>query len=126
MALWGDALVPLEPGHVALISQSGNLAVNALSARRGLRLHTVVSCGNQAVLEAADYLLALRARTSVRSVALNLEDDGDGAKLCEALAACADAGSGWRCSRSAPRRRERRRPPPTPAPSPATSGCSPR
>ena len=94
VALWGDALVPLEPGHVALISQSGNLAVNALSARRGLRLHTIVSCGNQAVLDAADYLLALARDEDVRSVALNLEDDGDGAKLCEALAACADAGIG--------------------------------
>ena len=49
-ALWGDALVPGEAGHVAVISQSGNVAVNALAARRGLRLHTVVSCGNQGVL----------------------------------------------------------------------------
>jgi acetate---CoA ligase (ADP-forming) len=94
VALWGDALVPAEPGHVALISQSGNLAVNALSARRGLRLHTVVSCGNQAVLDAADFLLALAEEDDVRSVALNLEDDGDGAKLCEGLAACANAGIG--------------------------------
>src|SRR6185437_4489372 len=52
-ALWGDALRPQEAGHVALVSQSGNVAVNALATRRGLRLHTVVSCGNQAVLSAA-------------------------------------------------------------------------
>ncbi len=93
-ALWGDALVPAEAGHVAVISQSGNVAVNALAARRGLRLHTVVSCGNQAVVEAGDWLDALAQREGVRSVALFLESDGDGARLCEALARCADAGIG--------------------------------
>jgi acetyl-CoA synthetase len=93
-ALWGDALVPAEAGHVAVISQSGNVAVNALAARRGLRLHTVVSCGNQAVVDAGDWLHALAQREGVRSVALFLESDGDGARLCEALALCADAGIG--------------------------------
>ena len=93
-ALWGDALVPREAGHVAVISQSGNVAVNALAARRGLRLHTVVSCGNQAVVDAGDWLHAIAQRDGVRSVALFLESDGDGARLCEALALCADAGIG--------------------------------
>ena len=93
-ALWGDALVPGEAGHVAVISQSGNVAVNALAARRGLRLHTVVSCGNQAVVDAGDWLHAIAQREGVRSVALFLESDGDGARLCEALALCADAGIG--------------------------------
>jgi acetate---CoA ligase (ADP-forming) len=91
-ALWGDALRPREAGHVALISQSGNVAVNALATRRGLRFHTVVSCGNQAVLSAADYLEHLGRDEDVRSVALYLEDDGDGARLCEALAVCAESG----------------------------------
>ena len=79
---------------MAVISQSGNVAVNALAARRGLRLHTVVSCGNQAVVDAGDWLHALATRDGVRSVALFLESDGDGARLCEALALCADAGVG--------------------------------
>lgn len=91
VALWGDALGPLESGWVALISQSGNVAVNALCARRGLRFHTVIASGNQAVLSAADYLQFLAAQAEVRSVALYLEDDG-GLGLCDALAACADAG----------------------------------
>ena len=91
-ALWGDALVPQEPGHVALVSQSGNLAVNALATRRGLRLHTAISSGNEAVLTTPDYLEHLAAEPEVRSVALLIEDDGDGARLCDALAACADAG----------------------------------
>ena len=93
-ALWGDALVPREPGHVALVSQSGNLAVNALATRRGLRLHTAISSGNETVLTTPDYLEHLAAEPEVRSVALLIEDDGDGARLCDALAACADAGVG--------------------------------
>jgi acetate---CoA ligase (ADP-forming) len=93
-ALWGDAFVPREAGHVAVVSQSGNVAVNALAARRGLRLHTVVSCGNQAVVDAGDWLDAVAQQDGVRSVALFLESEGDGACLCEALARCADAGIG--------------------------------
>jgi acetyl-CoA synthetase len=93
-AIWGDALVPREGGHVALISQSGNVAVNALGSARGLRLHTVVSCGNQAVVDASDWLAALAEDEGVRSIALFLEADGDGARLCEALARCAEAGVG--------------------------------
>ena len=93
-ALWGDALRPQEPGGVALVSQSGNLAVNALATRRGLRLHTVVSCGNQAVLDAGDLLAFLAEDPGVRAVALYLEDDGDAPRLCEALASCTDRGVG--------------------------------
>ncbi len=92
-AMWGDALPVRETGHVALVSQSGNVAVNALAAMRGLRFHTVVSSGNQAVLRASDYLTALAADEDVHAIALYLEDDGDGAALCDALAACADAGT---------------------------------
>jgi acetyl-CoA synthetase len=89
-ALWGDALPPSHAGPVVLVSQSGNLAVNALSARRGLRFHTVVAGGNQSVLNAADYLEFLAAEEGVGAIALYLEDDG-GPRLCEGLAACADA-----------------------------------
>ncbi len=94
VALWGDTIEPREAGPVALISQSGNVAVNALASRRGLGLHTVVSCGNQAVLGAADFLEALVERDGVRSVALYLEADGDGAQWCAVLERCAAAGIG--------------------------------
>ena len=91
-ALWGDALAPHEDaGAVVLISQSGNVAVNALATRRGLRFHTVIASGNQAVLSAADFLAFLAGADDVASVALYLEDDGD-PSLCDALAACADVG----------------------------------
>jgi acetate---CoA ligase (ADP-forming) len=90
--MWGDSVAPLEPGGVAMISQSGNVAVNALGSRRGIRYHTVLSTGNQAVLDASDWLGAICEREGVRSVALFLEEDGDGARLAESLARCADRG----------------------------------
>jgi acyl-CoA synthetase (NDP forming) len=93
-ALWGDALTAPEPGHVALVSQSGNLVVNALAARRGLRLHTAVSSGNEAVVSAADWVAWLAGEDGVRSIALLLESPGDGGTLCEALARCAERGIG--------------------------------
>jgi acetate---CoA ligase (ADP-forming) len=89
-ALWGDAFSVPEAGPVALVSQSGNVAVNALATRRGLRFHTVIASGNQAVLSAADYLAFLSGETCVGAVALYLEDDG-GPGLVDGLAACADA-----------------------------------
>jgi len=91
VALWGDALTPRESGAVALISQSGNVAVNALATRRGLRFHTVIASGNQAVVGAAEYLSFLAGADGVGAVALYLEDDG-GPGLCDGLAACAHAG----------------------------------
>ncbi len=90
-ALWGDALNEIEPGALVLISQSGNVAVNALAARRGLRFHTVIASGNQAVLSASDYLAHFATQEGVGAAALYLEDDG-GPGLCDGLAACADAG----------------------------------
>jgi acetate---CoA ligase (ADP-forming) len=94
VALWGDALAPREAGRVALVSQSGNVAVNALATRRGLRLHTVVSCGNSVGLDPAEWIAALAAEEGVGSIAAYLEGDGDGARLCEALARCAERGVG--------------------------------
>ncbi|HET9720613.1 MAG TPA: acetate--CoA ligase family protein [Solirubrobacteraceae bacterium] len=91
VALWGDAFEPREAGHVALVAQSGNVAVNALASHRGLRLHTAIASGNQAILSAADYLTFLAEEEGLASIALYLEDDG-GPELCESLARCAEAG----------------------------------
>ena len=76
--MWGDAVEPFEPGPVAMISQSGNVAVNALGSKRGLRFHTVISTGNQAVMDASDWLSAMASADGVRSVAMFLEGDGEG------------------------------------------------
>ncbi len=94
VALWGDALRPLEPGRVALVSQSGNVAVNTLTTLRGLRLHTVISCGNSAALDPAEWIAQLAREEGVGSIAVYLEADGDGARLALALAECAERGVG--------------------------------
>ena len=88
--LWGDTVEPLRPGGVAMVSQSGNIAVNAIGSRRGIDFHTVVSTGNQAVLDASDWLGTLAAVDGVRSIALFCESDGDGPRLAEALARCSE------------------------------------
>ena len=93
-AMWGDSAPPLEPGPVAMVSQSGNVAVNALGSLRGIGWHTLVSTGNQTVCDASDWLAAIAELDGVGSVALFLESDGDGAALAEALARCAEAGIG--------------------------------
>ncbi len=92
--MWGDSVQALQPGGVAMISQSGNVAVNALGSRRGIGFHTVISTGNQAVCDASDWLGALSAQDGVRSVALFLESDGDGERFAGALASCAERGIG--------------------------------
>ena len=90
--------MPRPAGRVALVSQSGNVAVNALAVGRGLRFHTVASVGNQAVLDAAALLAALVEEEDVGSVALFLESDGDGARAGpRAGARRRSAGSASRC-----------------------------
>ena len=79
---------------MALVSQSGNVAVNTLATRRGLRLHTVVSCGNSVGVDPAEWVGHLAGDEGVGSIALYLEGDGDGTALCEALARCAENGVG--------------------------------
>ncbi len=92
--LWGDSVQRLQQGPVALITQSGNVGVNALGSRRGIGFHTVVSTGNQAVVEASDWIEAVCVLDGVGSIALFLESDGDGARLARALARCAERGVG--------------------------------
>ena len=89
--LWGDSVpAGIGAGSVAMISQSGNVAVNAIGSKRGIGFHTMVSTGNQAVLDTGDWLGAIAELDGVRAIALFQETDGDGAKLAEALATCAE------------------------------------
>jgi acetyl-CoA synthetase len=88
--MWGDNVAVGASGGIALITQSGNLGVVALASRRGIAWHTVVSVGNSAVVDAADSLSYLAGADGVRSVALYLEGDGDGAKWADACARCVE------------------------------------
>ena len=90
-ALWGDDVrLPEVAGSIALVTQSGNVGVVSLAHRQGLGLHTVVSLGNAAVVDAAAVIAQLAGTDGVRVIAMYAEADGDGARLCEALALCAE------------------------------------
>ncbi len=73
----------LPAGEIALISQSGNLALELarLAAASGLGFSRFVSLGNQADLVAADLLDELAAHERTRVIALYLEDFRDGRAL---------------------------------------------
>lgn len=89
--LWGDAVaLPEVAGGVALISDSGNIGVVGMAHRSGEGLHTVVSVGNAAVIDAPTLLGEIALLEGVRAIALYVEGDGDGAAWCEALARCAE------------------------------------
>jgi acyl-CoA synthetase (NDP forming) len=85
---------PLPSGSVALISQSGNLALELarLAVASGLGFSRFASLGNQADLVAADFLDALAGHERTRVVGLYLEDFSDGRVFVTAAARATEAG----------------------------------
>jgi acyl-CoA synthetase (NDP forming) len=74
VALWTPRYASdLVPGPVAVISQSGTMALMLCQDERQLGLAHVVTCGNEAVLGAADYLDYVVRDDNVRTVLLFLE-----------------------------------------------------
>ncbi|HEY5423562.1 MAG TPA: acetate--CoA ligase family protein [Ilumatobacteraceae bacterium] len=74
VALWPDehGMQSLDRG-VAIVSQSGNVAVNLTFQQRGLRLGTIVSVGNQASIGMEDCIDAFLDDGRVTSIGLFLE-----------------------------------------------------
>ena len=66
---------PLEPGGIALLSQSGAMLLqfHRLGQARGIGLAYTVSIGNEAMLDAADFLDELLGRSEVRVLGALLE-----------------------------------------------------
>ena len=79
----------LTPGGVSLISQSGGLtnAVTELGASRNIGFNYIISSGNEAVVEMADYIEYLADDPETRVIACIMEGARDGAKLRRVLAA---------------------------------------
>ncbi len=79
--------VPLEPGKIGVISQSGGLGGDVINygARRGLRFSKVVSIGNAADVTAGDMLDYLAGDPSAEVIGLYLEGLTDGERVVEAL-----------------------------------------
>ena len=91
VALWPDehGMVPLQRG-VAIVSQSGNVAVNLTFQQRGLRLGMIVSVGNQAGVGTEDCIAALLDDPRITAIGLFLEAARD-AQQFAAVAARAHA-----------------------------------
>ena len=81
-------------GSVALVSQSGNLALELglLAADRGLGFSRFVSLGNQADLHANEVIADLAAHDATRVIAVYAEDFADGRQFVEAALRAHDAG----------------------------------
>ncbi len=79
--------LPQEPGAVALISQSGNLAVELVcrSAARGVRFSRVISYGNALDLDEADFLEYLAQDDRTQVIGAYLEGVKDGRRFLAAL-----------------------------------------
>ena len=84
-ALWPDlhGLVRAESG-VAIVSQSGNIALNLTMQRRGLDISYVISLGNQAGVGLAEVFEALVADPAVTGVGLYIEAIDDVARFAAA------------------------------------------
>ena len=91
----GLDLAPTLPvGDVAVLSQSGNLALDlaGLMADRGLGVSRFVSVGNQADLGVVDLMAACVEHDATRAVAVYAEDVVDGRGFVEAARALRAAG----------------------------------
>lgn len=95
IALWPDqhGCLPIDDGRgVAIISQSGNLALNLTMQARGLPVGYVISVGNCADVTPADLIEALIADQRVSAIGLHLEGLGSAARFSQACLAARRAG----------------------------------
>lgn len=77
--------VPLDPGSVGAFSQSGSFVDYLVwfLSDKGLRFSTVVSCGNECDLVAADYLEYLGADEQTKTIVSYMEGVEDGRRFFE-------------------------------------------
>jgi acetate---CoA ligase (ADP-forming) len=84
-AIWTALhLGELRPGPIAVISQSGSMALVLAQDERNLGLAYLVTAGNEAVLSAADYLDYVVRDERVKTVLLFLESIRDPARFAAA------------------------------------------
>ena len=72
-ALYMDTVYPYDPGHVALVAESGSVLTSLLNNKWGARWSHAISCGNEAVTTAADVLSYLVELDGVTAVCAELE-----------------------------------------------------
>jgi acetate---CoA ligase (ADP-forming) len=78
----------LQTGVISMVSQSGGIGTNAFSVAQevGFGFRYLVSSGNEAAVNFADYLYALACDDGTRVIAAYLEGVSDGPKFAHALA----------------------------------------
>jgi acyl-CoA synthetase (NDP forming) len=78
VALWPSTHggEPVERG-IALVSQSGNIAINLTMTSRSIPIAHVISAGNQAMLEIGDYIVPLVDDPRVTAIGLYMEGLND-------------------------------------------------
>lgn len=95
VALWPDqhGCLPIDAGRgIAIVSQSGNLALNFTMQTRGLPIGYVISVGNCADVTPADLIEALIQDERVSAIGLHLEGLGSVARFSSACLAARAAG----------------------------------
>ena len=95
VALWPDqhGCLPIDAGRgIAIVSQSGNLALNFTMQTRGLPIGYVISVGNCADVTPADLIEALIQDERVSAIGLHLEGLGSVVRFSEACLAARAAG----------------------------------
>jgi acyl-CoA synthetase (NDP forming) len=85
-SLSATAHLTLPGGDIAVVSQSGGIGMElgCLAAHAGVGFSRFISLGNQADLNAADFVRDLAAHEHTRVIALYLEDTGQGRGFVEA------------------------------------------
>jgi len=89
------ASADFRPGPLALVSQSGNLAleIGLLAGEVGIGVSRFASVGNQADVDATEVLASLAAHEPTRAVGVYCEDFRDGRAFARAAQACIEAGT---------------------------------
>ena len=92
VALWGThhRVAPVDGPGVAFISQSGAMVFGILAAERVYPLGYAISCGNQAVVSAAELMEATLDDERVRVIGLYAEGVVDGPAFAQALRRAAE------------------------------------
>ena len=95
VALWPDehGLSRHDRG-VAIVSQSGNVAVNMTFQQRGLRLGTMISVGNQASLGVEDAVAELLTDERITAIGIFLEAVRDSQRFAEVAELACERGIG--------------------------------
>ena len=75
-------------GKIAVVSQSGSMAIAMLQSFKGLGVSHVISYGNQAVIELSDYLLYLADDPGTQVIVTFIEGVKDGQRFLDSVREC--------------------------------------